>query len=669
MKKVFAFLSHLMVVVCVAVGVLQFFPFDESSQGDGSRFVEYDHNMSTRQYTTEVTMKEDASFELREMIDVTFLSPRHGIYRYIPDRGVIEGTDQDGRLVSMPYSMSIDLTELNLSAQNGFSGSILDELSTDTESGNFVAKIGSADYTISGDADYEIVYDMIPTLQDKDFHTVYVNLFPTGWQNEIPAGSRFSMTFPAEVDPDAVRLYHGSYGSKEDALDLFDLSWDGLTLYGTLLEDLEFPEGVTLYVDCPEGYFTGVRTFNGLHMGYLAVAGIILLVTAVMFLIFGKDGELIRSVQFQPPQGLDSAEVGYIIDGRVEDRDIISLIIYWADQGFLTMRENGEKDLYLEKTGTPLPEDAPEYAKVFYNRIFKKGSAVKVSSLNEKCYDTISAAKDLVRSHVDSIGGVYTKSSVICRIISSILAGVPFLLLFLGMESVAILGNTMRILSIVCLCLIWGGCIVFSLAVDRWYGTGGAARKMIASAGLGMSAIGTAVMTVYYYSRMAHRRIPDARPALLAIAAATILCVLITGFMKKRTDKCLEWMGYLTGLREFIETAELDRLKVLAQDNPQWFYHILPYTFVFGLAEVFAEKLKGLALTPPDWYTSTRSGDMGWNYYVFHHSFMNHMDQTTRTMTSVPENTGGSGGSSGGFSSGGGGFSGGGFGGGGGGSW
>ena len=61
-------------------------------------------------------------------------------------------------------------------------------------------------------------------------------------------------------------------------------------------------------------------------------------------------------------------------------------------------------------------------------------------------------------------------------------------------------------------------------------------------------------------------------------------------------------MGRLLGLRDFIETAELDRMKVIAQDNPNLFYHILPYAYVFGLSDVFMKKLDALKLPNPDLY-------------------------------------------------------------------
>ena len=100
------------------------------------------------------------------------------------------------------------------------------------------------------------------------------------------------------------------------------------------------------------------------------------------------------------------------------------------------------------------------------------------------------------------------------------------------------------------------------------------------------------------------------------------------------------------------------------------FYHILPYAYVMGLSEVFARKLKGLALAPPQWYAGPYDQPGGaFDYYVFHHHLMRDMDTATKALA-VPEPPKSSdSGGGGGFSGGGGGFSGGGFGGGGGGSW
>ena len=113
-------------------------------------------------------------------------------------------------------------------------------------------------------------------------------------------------------------------------------------IQGTLKKTLPFKNGLTCYSDLGDGYFTakheiGVdRWIFGLSIG-------ILVITAALFVLFGRDEKIIPSIQYQPPEGMDSAVVGYVLDGSVDDKDVISLILYWADKGYLKMKEKRSK--------------------------------------------------------------------------------------------------------------------------------------------------------------------------------------------------------------------------------------------------------------------------------------------------------------------------------------
>ena len=146
--------------------------------------------------------------------------------------------------------------------------------------------------------------------------------------------------------------------------------------------------------------------------------------------------------------------------------------------------------------------------------------------------------------------------------------------------------------------------------------------------------------------------------ALVLIIAFTVAAIIIACFMLQRTEKGNEMMGRLMGFREFLETAEKEKLEALVEENPTYFYDILPYTYALGVSDKWMKKFETIAMEPPTWY----SGNTMFNYIMFT-SFMNNaMHSATNAMTSQPQNSGG-------FSGGGGGFSGGGAGGGGGGSW
>ena len=135
-------------------------------------------------------------------------------------------------------------------------------------------------------------------------------------------------------------------------------------------------------------------------------------------------------------------------------------------------------------------------------------------------------------------------------------------------------------------------------------------------------------------------------------------------FMPKKAHFGAKKYAEILGFREFVYSAELDRLKVLVDENPKYFEQTIAYAIVFGLGKQWAQKFKELTLEPPDWYESDH-GRFNTIYFTNNMISSMHKMNTDFNYRTPPQTSSGSGGSSfgGGFSSGGG------FGGGGGSSW
>lgn len=654
----------------IIVWILVFFMFTGSSFLEGlstvTAEVEYDSNMRTENYQVEVVLNEDNSYLITETIQVDMRRPRHGIYRYIAQKGYSEAFDTDGGLQRIPYYADVEVTRANT------------VVTTENSDGFFVMRLGSESETVYGEQTYFLQYRFIPRFQEKDFTCAFYNLLPMTWQNEIPAGSSFTFHFPKDFQHEKVNLYYGKYGSTEDASRILDLSWEGNTLKGRLNENLEFLSGVSLFADMGEGYFTETHQIPRIDMFSAIVAVLILGLMLVLYFLFGRDEQIIPSVQYQPPEGLDSAAVGYIVDGSIEDKDILSLILYWADKGYLTIEEPEKEKLYFQKTEMPFPEDAPLHESILFRRLFKSGEQVSVEKLKYHCADTIAACKVKLKDFVNGKGGIYTPQSRTARVAGTLLGVVPMALFVAMLAAFSKLTVMRTVFYMADVVLLLVGSFIFNSVVDNWYARTRGQRIRMGLLGLGMAMVSIGTLTGSYLMQLYQGEVFRFVPALIAVAVSSAVSVVLSGFMKKRTPQCIDRMGRLAGLRDFIETAELDRLKALAEENPQWFYHILPYTYVFGLSEIFAEKLEGLALPAPQWYTGYDKGYGMWNYYYFHRSFMmGSMRTMSQSLTlSKPVEVSGfdsKGGHGGGFGGGGfgggGGFSGGGFGGGGGGSW
>lgn len=62
----------------------------------------------------------------------------------------------------------------------------------------------------------------------------------------------------------------------------------------------------------------------------------------MLFYFFGRDPKIVQTVEFYPPEGITPAEAGYIIDGIVNKEDLVSMVIYFADKGYLSIEETLE---------------------------------------------------------------------------------------------------------------------------------------------------------------------------------------------------------------------------------------------------------------------------------------------------------------------------------------
>ena len=69
-----------------------------------------------------------------------------------------------------------------------------------------------------------------------------------------------------------------------------------------------------------------------------------------------------------------------------------------------------------------------------------------------------------------------------------------------------------------------------------------------------------------------------------------------------RTQKGVEAFGRILGLREFIKRVEKERIKRMAEKDPNIFKKVLPYAIILGLTKEWAEKMEKEYVEFPDWF-------------------------------------------------------------------
>ncbi len=138
---------------------------------------------------------------------------------------------------------------------------------------------------------------------------------------------------------------------------------------------------------------------------------------------------------------------------------------------------------------------------------------------------------------------------------------------------------------------------------------------------------------------------------IIGLISITVL-MFFEKIITKRTPYGNEILGKLKGFKRFLETAEKPQLEALVNENPEYFYNILPYTYALGVSDVWMSQFETIALQAPNWYVGYDTFSMK----EFNHFMNDTMKSAQSAMSSSPSSDSG-GGSSGGGSGGGGGGS------------
>lgn len=603
----------------------------------------YVDDYTIESYNVDVNVNEDHIFDITETIATDFSTYKHGIYRDIPTDATVYW-NIDGDTVSHTYRMKIR----NISVTDGASG---DSINYDSSSDNGVLdlKIGDEDETFIGKKTYVISYSII--LGDdgrSEFDEVYYNLIGNYWTTYIN-NVTFAIHMPKDFDESQLVFTSGAYGSIDTSKVTYSVSDD--TISGQVTGILSPGEGVTMRLTLPDGYF--IEKDPGVGFGLIALFAAFLAAAIVLFFLFGKDKKVYTTVEVSAPEGVTPAEAGYIIDGHADARDVVSLIIYWANKGYLTI-ENGKKNQFTLYKVKDADENMKSYERYMFNDLFKGRSKVTAKDLKYNFHDTISNVYLDIKDYFSTPETkLYTKTGDIAKGISYLLAGLTVGLMF---------GKGLSDYFWSFLAGLIGGAIAFGITIVLAGLIGYSAEKSNGRMKTGV-VLTSILYIVFILIMMTVAALLTGQPIAAAVAAVAAAVIGIVGsYAKKRTENGNRWLGQILGLKRFIKAVEKNRIEMMVEENPALFYDVLPYAYALGVIDKWADKFKDIALPPPSWYSGTDY--TMFNTIVFVSLLNQNLHSFQNNMTSTPPNDSASGG---GF--GGGGFSGGGVGGGGGGSW
>lgn len=590
---------------------------------------------SVESLESKIVVGEMGEWDVVETVVMYFNQPLHGFYRHLPfDYG------------------DIKVRISNITAS--------DTLSISRDWDYVTLRLGDANRTVTGRQSYSIGYRYdIGGDGNTDYDEFYYNLVGDGW--EVPIGEySFTITFPKPIDEEKISFTTGKWGSTSSQGVEWSLSGDSLTLSGRITP-IGANEALTVRVEMEEGYFKERFNYEGLYrLFYWVLMPLTIILALTIWHRYGRDKDLIIVPQFDPPEGMSPLDVGYLIDGSLDSHDVTAMLFYWADKGCLTIVEEDKEVTFIRGWD---PKGASSHEMKLYKDFFSygKGGVVKVKDLEGKFVESYKKIAQQVKKYYTKERALESAESLKMKKIILLLLAVPALGYALSFGGNFVDAKTLYLFFA---SLISGAIFyILLLRVDgQWY-IMKRAKQILKIGAIAFVALFSLLFLFYSVGG-------EITYGEVALIILTLLGNLSIAFLavitKQRSSFGQRHLELILGLRDFIDKVEMDQLKRMIKEEPQFYYRVLSFAIVLRLEKKWAKKFDNITLEPPTWYVG--SSRATWNAIAV----SSILSRTTSTMGSVYKHIPSSGTGSRGFGgsfSGGGGFSGGGFGGGGGGAW
>ena len=184
----------------------------------------------------------------------------------------------------------------------------------------------------------------------------YFNVLLPEWRQPIGQVA-INVSFPEDFPFDDMQCYAGQFGV-QDVNNKITFKADG-DAHAVSVTGEKIPEnfGITLKAQLPDGYWE--KTLDGswsITAITLIMTGL-LLILLIMWIIGGRDPRVKKETVTRPVAELSPVELGYIFNSEVRTRDVLHLLLQFAQKGYLTISEYEPKRFRLIRGKAPVNEE------------------------------------------------------------------------------------------------------------------------------------------------------------------------------------------------------------------------------------------------------------------------------------------------------------------------
>ncbi len=422
------------------------------------------------------------------------------------------------------------------------------------------------------------------------------------WKQPIGKIS-IDVSFPDDFPFDDMQCYAGQFGMQDATNKItFKANEDehSVSVMGEMI-----PEnfGITLKAQLPDGYWE--KTLDGswsITAIMLVLAGLSLILL-ILWIIGGRDPRVKKEKITKPVEELSPVELGYIFNGEVRTRDVLLLLLQFAQKGYLRISEYEPKHYRLIRGEEPADEERMYRSalRILFEDVYKD-RALNMDKIGQRV-EKIRAAitDDVAAGFTTSESSPFTPISRVFRAVGAGLLGVG-----LGLSAMFSYYYNYRTPNYIEAILIAvagaSAAMLFCKAIDdRDSSTVDSQRyaELLAAMIFALPVIYTVFRVVKNTGKVY---------AAIPMIAAAILAEFFIVIMRARGKENAVLVNKVRRLRRFIShPTPKDILENHLADS-DYYYDMMLYALAFGAEEVWAISFLTLDVPEPEWYSDDIEG-------------------------------------------------------------
>ena len=557
-------------------------------------------------YEVTLDVDKDNKILVNEDILINFFEEgHHGIYKTVARW--LEYTDKTGKTTSRKAVVD------DFWASENFS--------TEMVNGKDKIKIGDPYTTLPiGNHEYNIryTYDMDGDIYDG-FDEFIFHAFGDFWGTRINKASLI-IHMPSDVDKEEIHFF-ADKKRKKDITDKVDIKVVGNTIYAEVSDAYELNKSLTVDIELPDGYFTntGSEAYGYVSFSICLICIIVALISFIIWFKVGKDYPRgVETVEFYPPYNYDPAEIGFLYKGTTGKRLTVATIVSLAAKDYIKIIEDKENDeitvikntnLSLDEavdrkikivklkdigSGKDVTKEAKKFMKNFSSRVYETEIVrdfdktleeiqplidlgyikIEHDSLDDFKPEALDKVKeDIARKNAKSneltdterlvFNSLFEKEcevklsehtglyKVFSDVDNTVTNKLDSLINDIKARKFTIISGLWLFICVV----LFGFAYIFIKDLDNRF------------------------VFLYYFAYVAN-----------------IVTLIFTLLMKRKTLYGEEVTAKVSGFKNYLEVAEKDRIEKLVEENPNYFYDILPYAYALDVSSKWVEKFENIPI-------------------------------------------------------------------------